>query len=83
MKKPVIKQDPLYQLLRNEDIKSFNEQRDTLDSSELKSGDYREKFSIEIDNPHGAAQYNGNSGGEKQKINVLSIEDMSSQRRPI
>ncbi len=41
MEKPVIKQDPLYQLLRNEDIKSFNEKRDTLDASELKSGDYR------------------------------------------
>ena len=41
MNKPVIKKDPLYQLLRNEDIKSFNEQRDTLDNSELKSGDYR------------------------------------------
>jgi uncharacterized protein YjbI with pentapeptide repeats len=41
MEKPVIKQDPLYQLLRNEDIKGFNEQRDTLDNSELKSGDYR------------------------------------------
>jgi uncharacterized protein YjbI with pentapeptide repeats len=39
--KPVIKQDPLYQLLRTEDIKGFNEQRDTLDSSNLKSGDYR------------------------------------------
>ncbi|MDP4651976.1 MAG: pentapeptide repeat-containing protein [Haliea sp.] len=41
MNKPEIKQDPLYQLLRNEDIKGFNEQRDTLDSSELRSGDYR------------------------------------------
>jgi len=41
MNKPVIKQDPLYQLLRNEDIKAFNEQRNELDSSELKSGDYR------------------------------------------
>jgi len=41
MDKPVIKQDPLYQLLRNEDIKSFNEQRDQLDASELKNGDYR------------------------------------------
>ena len=41
MVKPVIKQDPLYQLLRNEDIKSFNEQRDKLDNSELNSGDYR------------------------------------------
>ncbi len=41
MNKPVIKQDPLYQLLRNEDIKGFNEQRDKLDNTELKSGDYR------------------------------------------
>jgi len=41
MEKPVIKHDPLYQLLRTEDIKGFNEQRDKLDSSELKSGDYR------------------------------------------
>lgn len=41
MKKPVIKPDPLYQLLRNEDVKSFNEKRDSLDTSELKSGDYR------------------------------------------
>ena len=41
MNKPEIKQDPLYQLLRSEDIKGFNEQRDTLDSSELRSGDYR------------------------------------------
>jgi uncharacterized protein YjbI with pentapeptide repeats len=41
MKKPVIKLDPLYQLLRNEDIDAFNAQRDTLDSSELRSGDYR------------------------------------------
>jgi hypothetical protein len=41
MDKPKIKQDPLYQLLRQEDIKAFNEQRDTLDTSELKNGDYR------------------------------------------
>ncbi len=41
MKKPVIKQDPLYQLLRNEDIDGFNAQRDVLDTDELKSGDYR------------------------------------------
>ena len=41
MNKPVIKLDPLYQLLRNEDIKGFNEQREKLDTSELKSGDYR------------------------------------------
>ena len=41
MDKPVIKKDPLYQLLRTEDIKSFNEQRDQLNTSELKNGDYR------------------------------------------
>ncbi len=41
MTKPVIKSDPLYQMLRNEDVKAFNEARDTLDTSELKSGDYR------------------------------------------
>ena len=41
MKKPVIKQDPLYQLLRNEDIDGFNAQREKLDCGELKSGDYR------------------------------------------
>lgn len=41
MDKPVIKQDPLYQLLRTEDIKGFNEQRDKLNTDELKNGDYR------------------------------------------
>ena len=41
MDKPGIKQDPLFRLLRDEDIKGFNEQRDQLDTSELKSGDYR------------------------------------------
>ncbi len=41
MDKPKIKPDPLYQLLRQEDIKAFNEQRDQLDTSELRNGDYR------------------------------------------
>ncbi len=41
MDKPYIKTDPLYRLLRDEDIKAFNEQRDQIDTSELKSGDYR------------------------------------------
>lgn len=41
MEKPRIKTDPLYQLLRQEDIKGFNEQRDLMDTSQLKSGDYR------------------------------------------
>ncbi len=41
MSKPVISDDPLYQLLRNETIDEFNEQRQHLDTSNLKSGDYR------------------------------------------
>ena len=41
MDKPEIKRDPLYQLLRQEDIKAFNEQRETLSTAELKNGDYR------------------------------------------
>jgi len=41
MPKPEIKQDQLYQLLRLEDVKGFNEMRDQLDTSQLRSGDYR------------------------------------------
>jgi uncharacterized protein YjbI with pentapeptide repeats len=39
--KPEIKSDPLYQMLRHEDIDAFNANRDVLDTSHLKSGDYR------------------------------------------
>lgn len=39
--KPEIKQDPLYQMLRQEDVDSFNANRDSMDTSQLKSGDYR------------------------------------------
>ena len=39
--KPVIKADPLYQMLRQEDVDSFNANRDSLDNSELTGGDYR------------------------------------------
>ncbi|MEM0953655.1 MAG: pentapeptide repeat-containing protein [Pseudomonadota bacterium] len=41
MTKPTISDDPLYQYLRNEQIKEFNEQRNSLDTSRLRSGDYR------------------------------------------
>ena len=41
MEKPEIKDDPLYQLLRNEDIEGFNAARETMDASQLRSGDYR------------------------------------------
>lgn len=39
--KPEIKKDPLYQMLRQEDIDAFNANRDSLDTGQLKSGDYR------------------------------------------
>jgi len=39
--KPVIKTDPLYQMLRQEDVDGFNDNRDSLDTSELTGGDYR------------------------------------------
>lgn len=41
MEKPVIKDDPLYRLLRNEDIEGFNAQRNVIDNTNLRSGDYR------------------------------------------
>lgn len=41
MTKPVIKDDPLYQLLRNEDVAGFNAARENMDTSHLCSGDYR------------------------------------------
>ena len=39
--KPAIKPDPLYQMLRHEDVDAFNANRDDMDTSHLKSGDYR------------------------------------------
>ncbi|MEE8056361.1 MAG: pentapeptide repeat-containing protein [Pseudomonadales bacterium] len=41
MTKPHISDDPLYQLLRLEKVEEFNQQRDKLDPSKLKGGDYR------------------------------------------
>jgi DNA repair exonuclease SbcCD ATPase subunit len=38
--------------------------------TKLKSGEYREKFSIDVRNQHGAGQFAGNSGGEQQKVNL-------------
>ena len=39
--RPHIKQDPLYQLLRTEDIAGFNAARKKMDTSHLKGSDYR------------------------------------------
>lgn len=41
MTSPAIYDDPLYQLLRQEEIDQFNQQRDSLDQSHLQGGDYR------------------------------------------
>lgn len=38
---PEISDDPLHQLLRDEDIKGFNEKKPTLDTSNLHSKNYR------------------------------------------
>jgi len=38
--------------------------------SKLKSGEMREKFSVNTSNEFGAASFAGNSGGEKQKVNL-------------
>jgi DNA repair exonuclease SbcCD ATPase subunit len=36
----------------------------------LKNGELREKFHINVDNKNGAGEFSGNSGGEKQKVNL-------------
>lgn len=41
MAKPTISDDPLYLLLREENIELFNTQREQLDNNNLKGGDYR------------------------------------------
>jgi uncharacterized protein YjbI with pentapeptide repeats len=41
MGKPTISEDPLYQMLRNELIAEFNVARETVDITNLRSGDYR------------------------------------------
>lgn len=38
--------------------------------TKLKNGDYRERFTILVNNHHGSSVFEGNSGGEIQKINL-------------
>lgn len=38
--------------------------------TKLKTGDYREKFSIDVSNVNGANSLSGSSGGERQKFNL-------------
>ena len=39
--KPEVKDDPLFQMLRHEDVDGFNKHRETMDCSQLMGGDYR------------------------------------------
>ena len=38
--------------------------------SKLKSGEFREKFAVKVDNEHGSGSYEGSSGGERQMVNL-------------
>jgi len=49
----------------------------------LKSGEMREKFSVEVTNDNGDDEYKGNSGGEKRRVDVaisLALQDLVSSR---
>lgn len=37
---------------------------------QLKSGEFRDKFEIKVDNQSGSSKYKGNSGGERRKIDM-------------
>lgn len=39
--------------------------------SALKSGELRDKFSVEVTNAYGAAEYLGDSGGERRKVDLV------------
>lgn len=49
----------------------------------LKSGETREKFSIEISNQDGGQEYSANSGGERKRIDLainLALQDLVASR---
>lgn len=49
----------------------------------LKSGEVREKFSIEINNQDGGSEYLANSGGEKKRVDIainLALQDLVAAR---
>jgi DNA repair exonuclease SbcCD ATPase subunit len=50
---------------------------------ELKNGDKRDKFSVEVINEHGDDNYTGNSGGEKRRVDVainMALQDLVASR---
>lgn len=51
--------------------------------AELKSGEKRDRFSINIKNPNGDDSYIGSSGGEKKRIDIainMSLQDLMQSR---
>jgi len=59
----------------NREINRFAQMLDDIEIEistvrKLKSGEYREKFHVSVVNRHGSSKYEGNSGGEKQKVNL-------------
>lgn len=51
--------------------------------SKTKSGELREKFTIEVENDHGASSFGGLSGGEKRKVRLataMALQDLVSSR---
>lgn len=51
--------------------------------SQLKSGEFREKFNIAVTNKHGGDAYIGNSGGERKRIDLaitLALQDLVASR---
>lgn len=51
--------------------------------TELKNGDKRDKFSIDVTNENGDDTYGGNSGGEKRRIDIsvsMALQDLVQSR---
>lgn len=51
--------------------------------TKLKDGEYRDKFSIVVENKYGGSKYKGNSGGEQRRVDVavnMALQDLISSR---
>lgn len=51
--------------------------------TQLKSGEFRDKFSVEVINSNGDDQYKGNSGGEKRRVDIainMALQDLVQSR---
>lgn len=54
-------------------------------TSELKSGKTIDRFEVKVDNKHGAGSYQGNSAGEKAKVDLcvgLALQRLVASRSP-